>query len=490
MNPLNVHLWIIFVVSPSFFIAHTLGQVTNCYDSYECQNSSVVSNYIIECSGLGSCSNTSRLETDEWNIECYGEKSCFGSQNITEKYSTSGYVSIYCDGDMSCAFSNIFIFSKYSRVQGNGYLSLFGATIRINSNNSWISFNGVDAGRDATVICKNGLTCWIDCWGDACSDIYELRCSDYGMDCTFDIDCRYAYYSSICPTGYNVSSEYLVPDLYSSSNTSFKSTSYKTGYLLCYNESIYNTSFKYVLLCSAYGGIDCAINTNGTGKIFHSLNDGVICCVGEFSCAGTGSMINQGYSDSNYGNKISIRCDAVSSCQLRKISAPNGGNIYFTAYFSGASSKVNTTRNYDIYITARSALQSGDVSNCNNVYITGKLGCDECEIHDIGGSVFGYGASSVRSTNISQIVGNVYCAGYSACFWVNLTVIQGDVYAAGYGSLRESIIKNIYGSVIATGYYGLYKAVVTDVDQVSSSLIQNFVLIVWWLLFIIINIFC
>lgn len=141
----------------------TLNGITYCSGIASCQNAVIQTGYYTQCSGLYSCFKAEIISSD--TIDCDGIRSC---ESATLQTSDA----LVCDGEKSCQYADIEAFNIY----GNGELSLYDAVIDSNDNNYiYVRVNGINAGKDATVICRSGKVCKIYCSGNGCDGL-NLNC--------------------------------------------------------------------------------------------------------------------------------------------------------------------------------------------------------------------------------------------------------------------------------------------------------------------------
>ena len=75
------------------------------------------------------------------------------------------------------------------------------------------SFWGPYSGNGATIICKGGQTCIINCYSTGCNNI-TLSCdNNNGNSCQYLIRCTYAVKSDLCPNGFQLPSHLSLPSL-------------------------------------------------------------------------------------------------------------------------------------------------------------------------------------------------------------------------------------------------------------------------------------
>ena len=162
----------------------------------------------IDCSGAWSCWNVENMtSTTGGDISCSSTSSCYGSKMYLLD---SSYVN--CHGDSSCALTTI---NGGDRIHGYGQSSLDSSKI-INANSifAWgsyslnyatieqyngsltIYFYGFTAGYGANIYCYSGATCYINCFGNSCSNVDIDICTG---DCIIDCD---ESNGISCPNGY------------------------------------------------------------------------------------------------------------------------------------------------------------------------------------------------------------------------------------------------------------------------------------------------
>ena len=192
----NSHLYCNGYQSCAYATTVSLNDVTfniYCNGAYSCYNATEIHNWggnaynnDIYCNGLYSCAFVNDIMTASGSVLCCGELSCFGSTiDITDE-DDNQYV--MCSGDRSCANTLIYV-RKYIYLRGN--LAAENAVFETSESGATFYFYGGNyAGENTTILCGNGHTCNIVCYGNACNNL-NLVCKS---SCTF----RYVINIYIC----------------------------------------------------------------------------------------------------------------------------------------------------------------------------------------------------------------------------------------------------------------------------------------------------
>ena len=448
-------------------------------------------------------------------IRCYAERSCFGSTIYTIP---DGNHLLQCHGTESCSEATIY---------GNGTTALFGGYLAANnallidvtpfdtSQFSYFDFNGVSSGNGATVICGiNNKTCFITCHSNACNNM-TLLCpsrdvsattNDYvnylnDSDCRniyFDVDCRYAEQSSICPNGISTNKLNsfnfdIVPKLnmtmsdYENSVEACDTTA-NTGVINCIDRDPNSVT------TSSYCQINTTINQLLFGDPLYNNDNKTlnrVCCSALSTCRTnynytfskqepTDNNNNNNNNINNY-NTIALRCDGSHSCDeysgtnVQNIYASyTGSNLFFTGRSSSPSTLITNSNEFS------SNLICSGYWSCNwnnkykygkNMYCTAVNSCNYNIIMQAIENIWLYGYNSGSESVFVDILGNIYCATYEACIDSNMTNVYGSVFGSGYHSLKNAMITNVGDYVIGFGYQSLYQANIVNATNVSNSLV-------------------
>ena len=149
-------------------IESTLGTI-QCYGSHSCINASISIEpfaTIIQCMGLFSCNNAHIIHNStKTDIYCRSESSCMNS--IIEIHDNNKS-DLDCSAYRSCSDSIIYVEKE---VTASGSWAAQNSIIYTTRNNTRVEFVGAFAGYNASIYCKNGLTCEIICYGSACINL-------------------------------------------------------------------------------------------------------------------------------------------------------------------------------------------------------------------------------------------------------------------------------------------------------------------------------
>ena len=201
-----------------------------------------------------------------------------------------------------------------------------------------------------------------------------------------------------------------------------------------------------------------------------------ICCTAYLSCSlATNITVTVDANDSDI-YETAFRADGyLSSDDISgTISAPNGGNMYFTgnrANFDASSTyktTISNNGNYDIIASGADSLGFKIITNARDLYALGFESMYSATISSINGNIYGYGSLSLRYATISNVLGDIYCGSRYACYEIDATNIGGNIIALGYYVLYNSNILNVNGTVVAYGYQALDSATIGNVDNVCK----------------------
>ena len=442
-----------------------------CDGSYACEGaqSIVITSdaaiyHDIDCNGLFSCANVESISNQHFSVDCRGEQSCVNT-NIT----AADYV--YCRGDSSCRQSHIAV--KY-QLYADGSLSALDSVLYSNNSDYTVDFlfRGYESGHNATVICGDGHSCEVKCYGNGCANL-QTECVG---SCTLTINCDSgaAQYDEInCPNGYTLPSNSstritdidipLMPSLLTVTISTHENS-----------RDLYNRSNFY---CGDYQDSQCY------NEDLSVINESFpVCCLGYYSCGGYNiSMIDMSVSNqlqAEYNiTPVGIRCDGRSSClafgsySFNKYINIYGGNAYFAGSDSIDGAVVTIDGgNYDVFCTALYACGYADGSYLlggDNVYCTASASCTRSTISNFN-NVVSYGSSSSREATIKS-VGNVYCGGHEACEEATITNISDTVYGNNWRALHNSNISNVGNSVIGLGFNSLSESTIYNVSNVYCT---------------------
>ena len=407
-----------------------------CLGSYSCVNSpSITSDDAILCSGLISCVYGT-LSAANGKIECDGEKACVNS--LMYQKSTSDYLS--CLGFESCMLANIY--ATYG-VLHRGLFSGKNSIIYSDDTNGIFEFEGALSGYGATIVCNDGHTCDVRCWGDNCND---LTLTELGSG-TFVVTCYYdAKQSSACPNGTQLSSYmYEIPNLL---NVSISDSDYNYNEYTCNPENINAIHCSDFEECEYYSSL---VNTDKS----------TICCSGREGCAQISNLVLNGTINSNQTSR-SLRCDANGGCSYSTIRVVNYVDIYLSASYACVDCTITATATSDIFCSGEASCYRIEVVDARFVYCVGNVACYVSTFSNIYKNAYFYGYQVGHGVDIINIIGSIYCDGRVSCYILNAINVGGDVYGSGFQSLYSSKIQNVNNSLLAFGYQSLAQSTINS----------------------------
>ena len=440
-----------------------------CHGAYSCANSDSIyqasaSTELVQCYGLYSCSNIkTQLKNIGYNIQCYGEKSC---SNVTQIYvmSSSGETTgdLECDGDKSCSHVSSIYFKD--TLHADGHLSMYNSIIR-NTNSyskytAYFNFYGAFSGYNGKILCKSSDTCKITCVGNGCNNL-TAQCSS--SSCTIDIDCDSSEMNQLCPNGYKP----IIP-LPNLVELGIELSTYDNSYYPCF------TPYSDGISCNDY--LECESQSLNTYNSDH--NHGPVCCTASHACyslKNISTYLDFGNGEtSKYVNNTAVRCDGFYSCYasgvpLVTINAVNGGNIYFSGYQAAIGSSLTEistfNKGYNISCGGRESCSGNTMTDFDTVFCNGYSSCYQITVFN-GHTVYGYGGSSIRNSEIYAIDDAIYCGGYQSCQTSIIHDNSGNLFGYNYQSLADCIIANMTQSIIYS--YGVESMANVKVFNVST----------------------
>ena len=428
---------------------HALG--LSVADSYGRKNESIIDGAGVDIQsykgiiGIRTTINTSSLHSygalgwyntkfvDAWReIKCHGDYSCSFNQRMIFPGSDG---SIECLGSGSCCFiDNVYgalgisVSGAFSLVNSyvNGVLNIFvyGAFGLMNSIiDSLNTATGVDvflygflSGYNSTVICRNGHTCKLFCYGNGCFDATVIL--EKGSDSFVLCDPSQATY---CPIIVNL-------------------TEWELGWL---NDSISNNNYNY---------------TNESIRWLVSQID-------HDYGANENELTPSWYSEiGDYIEEYEDKCNLDTSLRFDDYEYDvNHG----PSHHSGKIIVENTTNNDLSFICCRSMYSCSTNANLSYVSSYGTVYC--------GGyrSCYQEFPNSLIIDTKSSIA-NVVCNGDESCF-SNTIITKGNVTCGGYKSCASSIIRNAH-SLFCTANLGcnlMFAYGVSNVYLMAYSKIQS-----------------
>eukprot|EP01083_Nonionella_stella_P129369 392565_1 len=370
------------------------GESTNCRAAFSCTSMAFLTSISdksgsIDCDGVFSCANTTITVRD---LTCPGANSCtFSNLSLIN-------LPILCEGHQSCAHAFI---EKTDSIFGDAAYSLYNATIDTQGLASSFDLN-IDLWSDyaaygATLICRSGYTCNINCYAYNACYMFYVHCLG---TCNFETQFRGK--DTIAPitniTQLDPSSP--IPALHDSLS------------LITRNEHLCNTHATSI---TRDDRTDTDV-TNNPSLVF--TTDGPICCRGRTSCRGT--IVGHNYATGQY-----VICSAHRACSDSIISTHDG---YFFSLFCGA----------------RMACYNAEISNAEIVYCWGEWSCQLTDMSKISTIVCSGPGSCyqaiIRSDGIDL---NVFFSAYDSASLADIYCNVGDVctiVCSGYDSCVDTIV--------------------------------------------------
>eukprot|EP01083_Nonionella_stella_P065037 170027_1 len=359
------------------------GGTTICRAAFSCNSMAFLtsisgSEEYIRCEGVSSCANTTITTSQECN--CAGANSCVYTQL------SSGDV-IGCQGDQSCSFAHI---DNTERVDGAGAYSLYKAVIDtqdIDSSTQFtIALSGDYAAYGATLICRSGYTCNIDCYGYTSCFMFYVNClGNCKITTRSNGKFTIAPITNITQFDPNPS----IPSLHDSMSIT------TTIEHLCNTQTTSLNSDNY----QERRDVNITMDTEGP-----------ICCRGRDSCRS--SVIRyQGITGQD------TICSGYNACRYSEIYA-NRGNIFCHGRVAcGNSFVVNSEI---VYCTAVDSCTEASITKTSTIVCSGWDSCWLAIITsdgtDLNANFTGY--NSAREANIYCNVGdvcNIACRGFESC---------------------------------------------------------------------------
>ena len=444
-----------------------------CYGSFSCFGSTLYWIKAVYCYGSFSCANASTHRT---GLYCAGEQSCINSK-ITNFYWNN--FDLYCEGARSCANANISVsYSSYYDIHMEGSLSGMNAQIMCYIGCA-VHFLGSYSGYNTTITCYSTTHSYrIYCYGNGCNRL-NLQ---FANNCSFEIDCNYAEYSSICPNGYQTHENlYLTSHEHDDivDNINFLPS------LVDISMSTLENSKNF---CHS-PAVNATLCSNNEQRAKQSIDvSGPICCTGRESCADTlniTSLIdNNSNSNDKYNYNISIRCDGFGSCGDCKnfiLAKSNGAaNIYMSGMKSARAiyyenSSIATTVNGNVFCNGeQSCVFQTQIQNGNNLYCNGASAC-YASTGRFGTliskfvNIYSYGryaSARVQMTDVTY----VQCGGYQSCAYVIISNVYQSVYGSNYKVFLSSNISNVAHNVVGMGFQALYQSNIFNATNVCFDL--------------------
>ena len=410
----------------------------------------------IGCLGYFSCGNVDYLYNANGHVYCEGELSCVES-NI---YIDNG--NVWCHGYRACANSNIYFSNE---AYFTAYLSGMNTTIIPTSTNSLIVFAGYLSGYGAKIMCPTGYVCGVSCFGNGCFNL-DLTCRN-GMDtsCTFEVNCTNAFRNNICDDDdedliLEWPAEYA-SDIGDISNViSISNSAMNSGVYVC------DITLANPVNCGDYGECQSTFD----------LNDETtpVCCTADLGCIDNNNITTlvtrEDRNEFNYNTVI--RCDGLGSCHRTTtyIYAKTGGHIQFGgSYATGLQEGVlQTTNDYDIVCQGVYSCISKTIRNANNLFCSCYGSCNNSTLIENINNIWVLGFRG-NHRSVMNNVGNIFCVVNEACLSSTVKHVVGKALAIGYAALAESNIETVNGSIVAVGKRCLYNTKIANVSNVCFS---------------------
>lgn len=500
------------------------GQYYDCDSAYECQGQSLssTSTELIRCEGYHSCDNASITANgayEGWGLLCRGAYSCYKAPQIVVSagyFGCTGLLScarsnylyspgyVMCIGEKSCAYSTIYHTSS-AETQCDGVRSCKGSTIYESSS---VEFRGLFSGENAvvssqssisvtiwngdsapylTILCNNGHTCTINCYGNGCNDGNYITFNDSNGG-TFSYNCddsNYpAYVSTVCPSGLKLSEFMTKLDLnldhdINNGDDVLLPSLRKLSFSL---EENVQSNGNYDP-CSATNSVHCIDNGGCQSSSSTSNILGPVCCSAYYACYGA-TEISTSITDINLNannvNNTAIRCDGDQSCRQSYIIANFGGDMYFTAAQTGRSGSgiYGPLTNNSIYggaletniiCTSGSACGYNTISEINILYCIAPVACGSWSsrgyLTNIN-KIYAYSRGAIISDTITNVLDSIYCSGQQACSYNVINIVKNDLICQGSSCLVDTTISHVGGSVITFGQGTMKSSTITNVTNV------------------------
>ena len=386
------------------------------------------------CGGFRACAYAPSIisQVSPW-LTCNGPLACIYA---TISIQNGGFLT--CSGDYACAYAHIMASSK---VYVQGSYALNGAivdTANTPGNNVVVRMHGgFYSGHNATVYCREGITCTINCFGNSClgMNIICTNCTNLEINCneTMNILCPY-------------SSDYYF--VYSSNISSYEE--YMSGISIVKIIDYFNDSSQVASNCELTGAItydnafavsydDIILNNviNSTSAMINSTsisdNDNYICCRGRYSCRGITGIVNNN----------DIMCLGGNSC-IRTTIYLISDNTYDTF-------NITSTLYCSSYFACTDSIIYGNKMNSNfentQLYISGYAACYNCTIEGIGTVYCHQGSGNAACNGEWKKIQNAYFLGrgWSPADGIGLTIRSANIgtmnlYFWGWTSAHKTTI--------------------------------------------------
>jgi len=393
-------------------------------------------------SGTGSCNgldfgvwSDSEVQTDA--VYCSGAFSC-------ESGTYRGVAIINFDGESAGYRANV---EGAVEINARGRNALDGARIDSGGITEMsILLAGDNAGVGATVICRQGSVCTLNCIGNACAEL-EMVCEGADTDCVVECDAEQGH---ACPTMIDGqdSRNAFQPKMVAHSASAFSMMADAMTSCEAAKECVQD-------VMSGRGDVSCTGDESCAKAKFG--NEGDVACAGnmacseatftgeagDISCTGAEACANGEYS----ANIASLVCSGSESCAALEVSSTASGGV------SPECSGLKSCADAVLLMDTDAEVSCGGEKSCYGSEIRV---ADSMAAHERDASVICVGKNSCQTAHIA--VNGISCVGGNSCQQSTMSV-SGEVIFNGANSGLEAVIEVAAPSIItATGYNSLMKS--------------------------------
>lgn len=472
----------------------TAGSSIQCSGVSSCNGAKSLEGGTVSCSGVSSCISAKNIEAETMlacnadsscmsvsSAQAGGSVSCGGGAMVSGTGSCNGLNfgdfsdlkvqtdAVYCSGAFSCE-SGTYRGVAMINFDGEsaGYLASVEGAEQINARGRnamdgaridsggiaemGVLFSGDNvSGSGATIICREGSVCRIDCFGNACAAL-SVVCEGASTDCVVACSDEQGH---VCPSvtngrdntfsGLHAAVIHKVVDSFSAMTEAMTSC-----------EAAQECSRKMV---SGSGDASCTGDESCIKARF--TNDGDVACDGNMACA-----------DAEFKGDGDISCTGAEACANGEYAA-NGENLICSG--SSSCSALEASSGVDsecsgLKSCADAVLRMDDDADLS---CSGEKSCHGSEIAAIKkqASVMltCIGKHSCQKADIA--VDGIQCPGGNSCQEASMSV-SGEVVFNGANSGLEAVLEVVASSTItATGYNSLMKSLIDSAgNDVSVEL--------------------
>ena len=282
-----------------------------------------------------------------------------------------------------------------------------------------INIGGYFAGYNAIIVCDNGNTCIINCFGKySCVNTIIARAddalctinSDFIYDGTTQIDCSFSNNyndnsnrDQSCPIIVNTTTDINIDNIYSKYSNQIEiqypkypttnnnnNNNYDLTYpltslasLQMYNEScVANDAYNLPRRCPDYVDVSDCDSTSFSNKQTVDGWYSVVCCTGQYSCGY--STFNIDVNNAN-GRNHKMFCNSLLGCGFATVNYSYTSSIPATAYAeiycqgSGGCGQITVKDNYNyvelMQCSGHTSCSYMNVSNINLLICSGNVAC-------------------------------------------------------------------------------------------------------------------